>query len=52
METRTKKVWSCWVLLLSAVGLGACGGGELGKGARTSGQPAAPQSAPAPAGYA
>lgn len=24
METRT--IWSCWVLLLSAVGLGACGG--------------------------
>jgi len=52
METRTKKFWSCWVLLLSAVGLGACGGGELGKGARTSGQPAVPNSAPAPAGYA
>jgi hypothetical protein len=27
METRTKKFWSCWVLLL-AVGVGACGGGR------------------------
>ena len=52
METRTKKFWSCWVLLLSAVGLGACGGGEIEKGARSSAQPATPQSAPAPAGYA
>ena len=45
METRTMKLWSCWVLLLSAVGLGACGGGELGKGgaryAKTASDPSA-----------
>src|SRR5689334_6534695 len=53
METRTKKFWSCWVLLLAAVGVGACGGGQLGKGTRSANQPGiTPSSASAPAGYA
>jgi hypothetical protein len=49
METRTKKLWSCLVLVLSAVGLGACGGGELGKGTRVARDSSASS---APAGYA
>src|SRR5258706_11466707 len=46
METRTKKFWSCWVLLLSAVGLGSCGG------ARSAMPASDPSAATAPAGYA
>jgi hypothetical protein len=39
METRAKKFWSCWVLLVSAVGLGACGGGTVSSSARTAKTP-------------
>jgi hypothetical protein len=46
METRTKKFWSCWVLLLSAVGLGGCGG------ARSAMPATSPVGATAQPGYA